>query len=119
VINGERVIAVTGTVMNLGAEEHVFAFAGPKAGLPPWWPSDPATISGIRWKAYIKHLPSSGKYYSVWAGTAQLPPSCPSGTDCLIRLRYIEGDLALKGPQSRSLLNVTRPHSVVLPSPGR
>ena len=116
VINGERVIAVTGMVRNLGAGERVFAFAGQHADEPPWYPSDPATISGGTWKAYIKNLPSSGENYAVWAGAAVPPSPCPSGAECFAGPLEIEkAELALKGPQSPSLQKVTRPHPLVLP----
>ena len=107
-INGEQVIAVTGMVRNLGAGEHVFAFAGKDAGTPPWYPSDPATISGGRWKAYIKDLPPSATNYSVWAGATDPPSPCPSGEACAVR--PIDKELALEGPQSPSLQKVTRPY---------
>jgi hypothetical protein len=35
VVNGSRVIEVTGTVANLGAGEFVYAFAGREANVPP------------------------------------------------------------------------------------
>jgi hypothetical protein len=46
VVDGTRIIEVTGTVANLGAGEFVYAFAGRQADIPPWYPGGPAAISG-------------------------------------------------------------------------
>lgn len=69
VVDGRRVIEVTGTVGNLGAGEWVYAFAGRQDGIPPWYPGGPAAISGgSLWTAEITDLPASAPNLSVWAG---------------------------------------------------
>jgi hypothetical protein len=119
VVDGTRVIAVTGTVRDLGAGEHVYAFAGRQAGLPPWYPGGPAAISSGLWSTRITDLPASGGDFSVWAGLASPPPAC-QGVGCtgaaLVRQKH---ELALAGPHAVLLKRVTRPRHAALPAARR
>jgi hypothetical protein len=114
VVNGSRVIEVTGTVANLGAGEYVYAFAGREANVPPWYPGGPAAISGGGlWTAEITGLPASAAGLSIWAGVASPPPAsgvCAgacSAAGQFAELRELAAELAASGPHAASVRLVT------------
>jgi hypothetical protein len=124
VVNGKRVIEVTGTVANLGADEFVYAFAGAQAGIPPWYPGGPAAISGSgMWTAEVTSLPAAAANFSVWAGVASslpLPsqecqpppqPCTPPPSQRQLQLSKI----AATGPHAPQLKLVTPAYHVALP----
>lgn len=122
VVGGKRVIEVTGTVANLGANEFVYAFAGRQAGIPPWYPGGPAAISGDGlWMAQITDLPASAANLSVWAGVASaLPPQpgCPPPPQPCSNPQQRElqlSELAASGPHAPQLKLVTPAHQISLP----
>jgi hypothetical protein len=119
VVDGSRVIEVTGTVTNLSAGEYVYAFAGRQANAPPWYPGGPAAISGSGlWTAEITHLPGSAADLSVWAGVASPPPGCATpfcnGGSAVSQAAALRA-LAAKGPHAPELRRLTRPRQVTLP----
>jgi hypothetical protein len=115
-LNGGLVISVRGTVHDLGAGEHVYAFAGRHADLPPWYPGGPASVSGSGlWTAEIMGLPASGGYFSVWAGLAS-PPSACQGLGCrAVAYGRQKRELARAGPHAFVLTRVTHPRHLALP----
>jgi len=139
-VNGVRVIEVTGTVGNLPADEYVYAFAGRQANSPPWYPGGPAAISGSgQWVAEIADLPASAADLSVWAGVASQPalgaavptvgpsspgsvsptvgPSSPGSVGSIIPQLIEEQlqQLAAEGPRAAGLVRVTPARHVALP----
>src|ERR1700722_14159630 len=79
-VDGRRVIEVTGTVTDLGAGQYVYAFAAQQPDVAPWYAGGPAAISGGGvWTVEITDLPSSAANLSVWAGTVAPPPVSGTG----------------------------------------
>lgn len=118
VVDGTTVIVVTGTVANLSADEYVYAFAGRRAGSPPWYPGGPAAISGSgTWTAEIMGLPASGAGFAVWAGVASPPVEDCTAPGCSqqeIQQQFL-ASLAARGLHAPGLKLVTAPRRVALP----
>jgi hypothetical protein len=119
VVDGTRIIEVTGTVANLGAGEFVYAFAGRQADIPPWYPGGPAAISGSgQWTAEITDLPASAVNFSVWAGVASSLQSpgcaarpCPPPSQRELQLSKLKA----QGPHASQLKLITSAYHVALP----
>jgi hypothetical protein len=108
IVEGKKVIQVEGTVQDQTAEEEVYAFAGNEAGVPPFYPSDPATIRGGVWTAEITNYHGSPGSLAVWAGILAVPPRPSPCLNCIFdpnaTLMY---ELATAGPRAAALRKVT------------
>jgi hypothetical protein len=116
-VDGHRVIEVTGTVTDLGTGQYVYAFAAQQPNAAPWYAGGPAAMSGGGvWTVEITDLPASAANLSVWAGTVAPPPGSgtggPSGTAVS---RKALAQLRARGPHAPELTGVTPVRHVALP----
>jgi hypothetical protein len=120
-VDGRRVIEVTGTVTDLGAGQYIYAFAAQQPDTAPWYAGGPAAISGSGvWTVEITDLPASAANMSVWAGTVAPPPQPGSGGTggSAVSRRVLRKELAqlrARGPHAPELTGVTPVRHVSLP----